>query len=71
MRSRGQEEEENSAPRSPFTKVREGRLKRAFLLLLMAKGCCSPGKSLRNGSGRSAAIPEADTHLSETLCSDR
>lgn len=40
------------------------------MLLLMAKGCCSPGKSLGNGSGRSAAVPEADTHLSETLCSD-
>lgn len=49
---------------------RDGRLKRTFLLLLMAKGCCNPGKSLRNGSGRSAAIPEADTHLSEMLCSD-
>lgn len=57
-----------------FSKVtfyhRDGRLKRTFLLLLMAKSCCNPGKSLRNGSGRSAAIPGADSHLSVMQCSN-
>lgn len=57
-----------------FSKVtfyhRDGRLKRTFLLLLMAKGCCNPGKSLRNGSGRSAPVPEAGSNLSEIQCSD-
>lgn len=61
--SREQGEGEN--PLQGHLYCRDGRLKRTSLLLLMAKSCCSSGKSLRNGSGSSAAIPGADSHLSE------